>query len=284
MRIGAAERHDPRIVDAGEPRPGDDGLAVHPSAGALQMRPDRELLGPDRAEVDVTAFRRDRSVTAFDFDQRSDAEARSRPENDLRARGRRRRAGRWGATILRNGRQHQRLRLEVVEQEPLREARAARRLGAVHHQGALVSFKVRPATGPAPQAIRARALAELRRRRPDRLGQAGIIVGDEMDGGPERPAGLCRPARTAHWCRRCRKREPGRERRCRSSTDKRKSDRQGKRAQRPWDSLLSRGEKNRGELGCPDLVSLMKSLDLNCLRHKRACLERNTGISFAQNR
>ena len=54
-------------------------------------------------------------------------------------------------------------------------------------QGALVSFSVRSTTGPAPQAITERGCApSFGNRRFDRLGEAGIILGLEMDGFAER--------------------------------------------------------------------------------------------------
>ena len=118
---------------------------------------------------------------------------------------------------FRDRRQRQRLRLEVVEQQPLAKARAARRLRPVHHPGRVGELKGPPDDRPgAADDHRARARPELGRRRLDRLGQARIVVGPQMDDLAQARSGLVREREARRWCRQCRRREPERERRNRS--------------------------------------------------------------------
>ena len=101
-------------------------------------------------------------------------------------------------------------------------------------QGALVSLSVRPSTGPAPQAIAERGFCgELRLRRFDRLGQARIVVGMKIDDRPQSRPRRARLAQIAHWCRRCRRPEPGTGTRCRS-----------------WPAINA-GQSGRGQAGTP---------------------------------
>ena len=166
-------------------------FAGHPAVRPFEMRPDVVFLRPHRAEIDVAGFRGDGRVPAFDFDEPGDAETRPRPQDHLRAAAPEGERADRARPVLRNGRQHQGLRLEVVEQESLREAGAARRLGPVHHPGRVGELERPPCHRPrAAGDHRARPLAKLRRRRLERLGQARIIVGDEVDSGSQRPARL----------------------------------------------------------------------------------------------
>ena len=122
--------------------------------GALQMRPDRELLGRDRAEVDVAAS----DETGVWRPSISISAATPRPVPGPRmtcgpAAAERERAdaarpvlAEWSAAI-------KACASKSLSSNPC--ARPARRAvsGPSITQGALVSLRVRSATGPAPQAI-----------------------------------------------------------------------------------------------------------------------------------
>ncbi len=83
-----------------------------------------------------------------------------------------------------------RLRLEIVEQQPLSEAEPPRRLGAVHHPGRVGELELAPVDRPgAADEQRARPRAERGDRRLGRFDEAGIIVGLEMNRRAERRVG-----------------------------------------------------------------------------------------------
>ena len=129
-------------------------------------------------------------MTAAGVDQRADAEPGARPEDHLRrAAAEVERADPARPTFGNRG-QRQRLRLEVVEQQALREAELGRRSGAVHHPGRVGELE--PAIDDRAGAAgddRTRPGAEPRDRRLDRFRQSGVVPGSEVDYRSERRLG-----------------------------------------------------------------------------------------------
>ena len=87
-------------------------------------------------------------------------------------------------------RQRQGLGLEIVEQQALREPRAARGFRAVHHPRRIGELERPPDNRPSAAGNhRAGARAELGNGGLDRLGQPRIITGAQVDDVAERPPG-----------------------------------------------------------------------------------------------
>ena len=60
---------------------------------ALQMRPDRRFFVVDRPEIGMAGLRGERRMAPGRLDQRADAKAGARPQNDLRPGAGEKRAG-----------------------------------------------------------------------------------------------------------------------------------------------------------------------------------------------
>jgi hypothetical protein len=190
LHLGSAERGDSRRMDPRQAGPGEHALGCHPTMHALEERPQRALLLADRAEVDMAGLGGKRRMTTGRVDQRADAEAGAGAKNHL-----------WSARFewdradlprpaLGNGRQRQRLGLEIVEQQALGQAKPARRLGAVDHPRRIGQLEPAPVDrSGAADDERARALAVRGDRRLGGFGQAGVVVGLEVDRLADRDVG-----------------------------------------------------------------------------------------------
>ena len=125
-------------------------------------------------------------MTAGRLDQRANPETGSGTENHLRARSAETDRTDRPRPALRDRRQRQGLRLEIVEQQPLGEAEPPRRLGAVHHPRRIGELEPAPVDRPgAADENRTRPRAERSDRRLGGFDQPGIVVGLEMNCGAE---------------------------------------------------------------------------------------------------
>ena len=182
VRIGCPFRHHARTVNTRESGAGNDAFARHPPVGALEMRPDGEFFRLDRAKIDMASLRGDRGEAPIRLHQRGDAKPGARPQNHLRALGPKLQRADAPLPTLRNCRQRQGLGLEIVEQQALREPRAARGFRAVHHPRRIGELERPPDNRPSAAGNhRAGARAELGNGRLDRLGQPRIITGAQVD-------------------------------------------------------------------------------------------------------
>ena len=145
--------------------------------------------GADRAKIDVAGLRGDRGEASIRLDQRGDATGRCPARNHLRAlRTQTARADRRSQPCGSPG-SEQRLGLEIVEQQPLREPVRRAASGPSITQGALVSLSVRPSTGPRRRQSPNAAARRASRRPPRSPRRAPEISGPAMDDRAERPPG-----------------------------------------------------------------------------------------------
>ncbi len=103
-------------MEAGEPGAGQDAFGRYAPVRAFEQGPERGLLGGFGGEADVAGLARQRDVTVVEFDEARDAEARSRPQDGLRAAVARLIGADDLDPVRTDGRQRQGLGLEIVEQ------------------------------------------------------------------------------------------------------------------------------------------------------------------------
>ena len=130
-------------------------------------------------------------MLARGLDQRGDAEAGAGSEDDARAVAPVRERADLPRPVGGNGRQRQRLRLEIVEQQPAFEFQLARDLAPVDVPGRVGELQL--AVDDRPRAAgddRARPGGEFWQRRFDGFGEAGIVAGVDMHGLRQRGVGL----------------------------------------------------------------------------------------------
>ena len=130
----------------------------------------------------MAGLRRHRGETSVRLDQRGDAEPRTRPQDHLRALRPELKRADTPFPNLRNRGQGQRLGLEIVEQQSLFQASAARSLGAVHHPGRIGELQRPPVHRPCPTGDhRAWLRPELGDGGLDRLRQPRIVASVQVD-------------------------------------------------------------------------------------------------------
>ena len=163
---------------------------------ALDMRPDLEIAGADRRQVDMAALAGDRQPRAIGMDQRRRAEPRTRPDHHLRAIGDRPAIADRHQIVARERRQRQRQRLEVIKQDHLLDAEARDHALRFDHPMAIGQRHPVALDGP-----RQRQHGRMRRHVGRQHGGDRIVDGGEIGRQHGReaddPAGLVRDQREA---------------------------------------------------------------------------------------
>ena len=174
----------PGAMDARQPRAGNDAFAGHAAVRALEMRPDRVFFRPRSGPKSIWQASEDTGVKRPSAStKRRDAEARARARGSPAGRPARTRAGRCAAPRPSGiAGSDSACASKSLSSRPCFEAGAARGLRPVHHPGRVGELE-RP-SDDRPRAAgdhRARPGRELGRGRLDRLRQARIVAGAQMD-------------------------------------------------------------------------------------------------------